>query len=228
MKKMTALVLSLLLLLSLTACGEKTIVGTWKGQVNLTGVMQDLWNKSTEKFPEIRQEMEIGEVPVYITMIFHEDNTCTIDVDDASLEQFFTQTREQMKAVVGAHIDQFMDGETSIGGAFEGLLQGLPEGDFSSLLELPLVSAREMLDLVIDSLSGPLMQKAVLAGIERQGNYLEKDGQLYISNSLSTPAEKDRPSPYTLEGDTLTIQAWTIPTNTGLGELTFPLILERQ
>ena len=224
MKKLTALVLSLLMLLSLTACGEKTIVGTWKGQVNLTGVMQDLWKESTKNFPEIQEEMKIEQVPVYVTMEFREDNTCTIDVDDESLDKFFTQTRDQMKAVVGAHMDKVIDSDGNLGSALDGLL----EGDLSGLLEFPLSSARELLMMGIDNLFGPLMQQAILSGIERQGNYMEKDGQLYISNKLDTPAEKDRPNPYTLERDTLTIESWVIYTSEKYGPLTFPLILERQ
>lgn len=215
MKKTVALLLALILSASflLTGCGSKGIVGTWKGQVNLTGAMTELWNESMKEFPDIRDEMDIEEVPVYITMEFREDGTYAIDVDDASLEKCFAQTSEQLKTIVGSHVDQ-----------------ALESSEYADLLEeifgAPGRSLRDVLDRIIEGACGPTMQQVVLAGLEREGNYLEEDGMLYISDALEIPARRDHPNPYRLERNRLTIETWVIHGGE-YGDVRVPLVLER-
>ena len=221
MKRVTALLLSFLLLcsLALTGCGDKGLEGSWKGQVNLTGVMKEIWDKSIQRFPELQDEMEIDEVPVYLTMEFREDGTCVVDVDEDSLEKFFTQTRDQMKAVVGAHMDKAIDKSSEAMGDL---------GELSGLFDFSMQSLQNLVSIGIDNIFGPMMQHAILTGIEGTGRYMEKDALLYISSDVDTPAEGGMAHPYKLERDTLTIESWVVSAGGKYGNLTFPLILERQ
>lgn len=215
MRRMVALLLTLALCISLTltGCGSKGIVGTWKGQVNLTGVLTELWDASMKDFPAIRDEMPVEDVPVYITMEFREDGTCRIDLDDASLEKCFAQTSERMKTIVKSHLDKALESSE-----YANVLAGI--------FNVPGRSLRDLLDFLIEKIYGPTMQQAILAGLEREGNYLEEDGMLYISNSTDVDARLDRPNPYQLERNRLTIESRVI-CGGEYGDVRVPLVLER-
>ena len=80
MKKLLAILLTLAMLLGLAACGSSgsaakpTIVGTWKGSMDMGAVL------------EMALQMEIDEpISCSMTYTFKEDGTTSVSVDEDSL-----------------------------------------------------------------------------------------------------------------------------------------------
>ena len=78
MKKSIALLLCLVLVLSLCACGAKeSVVGTWNASVN----MADLFNEQMASEPEMAEYVKLETLNFAFVLELKEDGTCTMKVD---------------------------------------------------------------------------------------------------------------------------------------------------
>ena len=121
MKKLFAILLALAMLLSLAACstsggsggGKPTIVGTWKGSMNMGAVL------------EMALQMEIDE-PISCSMIytFKEDGTTSVSVDEDSLADMMEALTDVVIGMMGEMFGEEFD--------FEAMLEeeGMTEEEF--------------------------------------------------------------------------------------------------
>ena len=98
MKKLTALLLTLVLALSLTACGSnesKQLVGTWQCTVDITSQMD------TEIGGALDAEYA-SETPMqmFLTAVFNDDGTFTMGVDTDATAASFTAYIQALKPVI--------------------------------------------------------------------------------------------------------------------------------
>lgn len=119
MKKLFAILLTLAMLLGLAACGSSgdsakpTIVGTWKGSMNMGAVL------------EMALQMEIDE-PISCSMIytFKEDGTTSVSVDEDSLADMMEALTDVVIGMMGEMFGEEFD--------FEAMLEeeGMTEEEF--------------------------------------------------------------------------------------------------
>lgn len=119
MKKLFAVLLTLAMLLGLAACGSSgsaakpTIVGTWKGSMNMGAVL------------EMALQMEIDE-PISCSMIytFKEDGTTSVSVDEDSLADMMEALTDVVIGMMGEMFGEEFD--------FEAMLEeeGMTEEEF--------------------------------------------------------------------------------------------------
>lgn len=119
MKKLFAILLTLAMLLGLAACGSSgsaakpTIVGTWKGSINMGAVL------------EMALQMEIDE-PISCSMIytFKEDGTTSVRVDEDSLADMMETLTDVVIGMMGEMFGEEFD--------FEAMLEeeGMTEEEF--------------------------------------------------------------------------------------------------
>lgn len=194
MKKIaTVLSICLLVCLLMTACGAPTLVGTWKGQIDVAaGLNQQMATDSENTYPDL----EFENIYLPITMEFTKDGECTLSFEDADmqamtariLEQLLPILEEQLKAM-GITLDDLV------------ALSGMSKEEFT------------------ENLVAELAKSMDLSQLRTTEKYKTEDGMLYIDEDL----EDADAMPYTLEGDTLTIQAGD---NEGM-DFMFPLVLTR-
>lgn len=119
MKKLFAVLLTLAMLLGLAACGSSgsaakpTIVGTWKGSMDMGAVL------------EMALQMEIDE-PISCSMIytFKEDGTTSVSVDEDSLADMMEALTDVVIGMMGEMFGEEFD--------FEAMLEeeGMTEEEF--------------------------------------------------------------------------------------------------
>ena len=119
MKKLLAILLTLAMLLGLAACGSSgsaakpTIVGTWKGSMDMGAVL------------EMALQMEIDE-PISCSMIytFKEDGTTSVSVDEDSLADMMEALTDVVIGMMGEMFGEEFD--------FEAMLEeeGMTEEEF--------------------------------------------------------------------------------------------------
>ena len=119
MKKLFAVLLTLAMLLGLAACGNSgdsakpTIVGTWKGSLNMGAVL------------EMALQMEIDE-PISCSMsyTFKEDGTISVSVDEDSLADMMEALTDVVIGMMGEMFGEEFD--------FEAMLEeeGMTEEEF--------------------------------------------------------------------------------------------------
>ena len=98
MKKITAFLLTLVMALSLTACGSsesKQLVGTWQCVVDITAQMD------TEISDALDSEYA-SEVPMqmYLSAVFNDDGTFTMSMDAEATAASFTAYIQALKPVI--------------------------------------------------------------------------------------------------------------------------------
>ena len=119
MKKLFAILLTLAMLLGLAACGNSgsaakpTIVGTWKGSMDMGAVL------------EMALQMEIDEpISCSMTYTFKEDGTTSVSVDEDSLADMMEALTDVVIGMMGEMFGEEFD--------FEAMLEeeGMTEEEF--------------------------------------------------------------------------------------------------
>ena len=119
MKKLLAILLTLAMLLGLAACGSSgdsakpTIVGTWKGSMDMGAVL------------EMALQMEIDEpISCSMTYTFKEDGTTSVSVDEDSLADMMEALTDVVIGMMGEMFGEEFD--------FEAMLEeeGMTEEEF--------------------------------------------------------------------------------------------------
>ena len=192
MKKVLALLLAMMMVAALFAgCGSKgnkesaekdtrsdaeKIVGTWKGEVDMSDVMQ----------AQAGDEMEIKDFKVEVTYEFKEDGTYATQVSEESvgkameslIDSLLPYLKENMKTeaeALGMSVDQLLEA------------YGMTEDDLGELM-LSMVDTSSMMD-----------------NLKREGKYQVKDGKIYINADTQEELDESTYGEYTLKGDTLTL-----------------------
>lgn len=211
MKKKIALLLSIVLMLSvvLCACSTQTekdkLVGTWKTTVN----MADAFNEEMATEPEMAEYLTLESFDIGFILVFNEDDTYSLTVDseimDASVEKLGQDLTDgllryfaDVLAAQGVEMD-VEDALTTMGISLEGLVEEMKAEAFSE------ESYSEM---------------------NAAGKFKAEDGKLYLSDSVDAEVDTADYNTYTLDGDTLTLEAGTEPDDDMVAYM-YPMTLTR-
>ncbi len=214
MKKKIAMILALVIVASmaLVGCGKggndkDALVGVWSGYIDITDTVNDEFMAGLGEDAEGLEGYK--DLKLQVTLDLKADQTYTLTVEKDSVEQFMEQVKSQTKGILMAYMEKMLK---DMGADMT------PE----EALEAAGISVDELIEQTFGSSGMDIEDMAVNVG----GNYLAKDGEIHLADGKDKP-EDVVPNPYTLKGDTLTIEADKLSATQDFAEFLFPMVLER-
>ena len=207
MKKIIALTLCLILVLSLCACGTKEdLSGTWKTTMDMSaGYNAEL----VAVDPTMAEYLKLDSFDVPLIMDLKADGTYTMTVDRAELETVMDQVIEVTTNGTLAYFEDIL--------AQEGI-----EMDVNEALTLMGIS----LDDLVAELTAELDSEEFYESMGGEGKWKASDGKFYMTDSLDSVAGVGEYNTYVLEGDTLTLDIGTETLDEATAEM-FPMVFTR-
>lgn len=183
MKRRIAILMSVVMMLAMCAmlsgCGEKEskstpktdeelIIGDWTAELDMTDLMSEAM-MGTEEMEEMEEYFKFEGIAFKINMSFKEDGTCTLKVDEDSVE-------ECMNLVIDQAIDGMilmMEDLTGMTFADMAAMSSMTEDEYKQALKDELLAEADMGEDFVAEL-----------GIEEEtANYELKDGKIYTSET---------------------------------------------
>lgn len=189
MKRILALSLALLLLISLAGCAEPDpIVGTWTGEIDdanrINQLLEDTYGT------EMAQYWKVETFPVTIQMTFRRDGTYSQTVDNEKLNA----SMDQLKQVLSAGLTAFL----------EDLIA-------ASNTDITVDALMQQLNISVDDLMNSAFSEKTIGEVENEytfeGKYKTEDGKLYTSIGPDINVDENWYETYELSEDTLTLLA---------------------
>ena len=214
MKKRIALLLSFVLVLSLALCacggGEKkeTLVGTWNATIDIAEVYNAEIAASGDE--AMAEYLSVDSFAIPLVMTFNEDGTYSLTVDKEGMDAAMNGLIEDMKVGLEKYFDDYF---SSMGLEID--------------VDEALAASGMSLDSLVEEMKGEIMTEDMYADMESAGQYKAEDGKLYLTEDVEVEPVGGVYNTYTIEGDTLTIEAGTEELEDEMAELLFPLVLKR-
>lgn len=213
MKKITAMLLCLVLVLSLCACGAKeNLVGTWKANIELADLMNKEIAASGDEAMAEAMNLESFQLPLILEL--REHGTCTMKVDPeamaASADKLAADLTEGLKAYFVTMLQQ----------------QGLEVEDPTEVLTAMGLD----LDALVAEMKDQFLSEDTFAEFTMESKYKAEDGKIYFSDDLESEINADEYNTYTLKGDTLTLDVGNMVIEEGQEDMAaymFPMTLTR-
>ena len=213
MRKITAMLLCLVLVLSLCACGAKeNLVGTWKANIELADLMNKEIAASGDEAMAEAMNLESFQLPLILEL--REDGTCTMKVDPegmaASADKLAADLTEGLKAYFVTMLEQ----------------QGLDVEDPTEFLTAMGLD----LDALVAEMKDQFLAEDTFAEFTMESKYKAEDGKIYFSDDLESEINADEYNTYTLKGDTLTLDVGNMVIEEGQEDMAaymFPMTLTR-
>lgn len=189
MKKLRSIVMVVVLVLLLGGCGaseKDALVGAWKAELDLT----DIFNTSMTRVSaeDMAEYLKVEAFSVAVTLTFREDDTYSMKVDEAALNETMQNIRSDIQAGMERYLVDLV----------------AAEGVEMSLEEILTLSGLSMSDLM-DEIITPELTASVVENINAQGKFEAEGGKLYLSAGLQFAVDKNIYEPYRMEGTTLTL-----------------------
>lgn len=195
MKKRIAMLLCLIMVLSVALCGcgseKDQLVGVWTGTMNLADAVNIGMEEAAAEDPslaEMAEYMKVESLTVTFTLTFTEDDTYTMVVNEDSLD-----------AAMQGMMTELADGLLRY---FEDLLAA--EGVDMTVDELLAMSGMTTEDLA-QQMYDSMAAEDLFGDLNSEGNFMVKDGKLFMSDGLDYAVDLAVYELYTVEGSTLTI-----------------------
>lgn len=190
MKRILALLLTLMMALSLTACGgdnNADLVGTWKWTCDITEEFQKGVNEGAGMDVPVEAKVEMTFV-----LVFNEDGTFTLSVD-----------KDALSASVQGYIDAMVPVTVDL--VYQQLEdQGMNRADIDEAMKAQGITVEEY----VKQLFGALDVDQLTDGLDQEnltGYFRAAKGKLYLSDKADTFSD-DSCAEYTLSGGTM---QWT-------------------
>lgn len=189
MKRILALSLALLLLISLAGCAEPDpIVGTWTGEIDdanrINQLLEDTYGT------EMAQYWKVETFSVTIQMTFRRDGTYSQTVDNEKLNA----SMDQLKQVLSAGLTAFL----------EDLIA-------ASNTDITVDALMQQLNISVDDLMNSAFSEKTIGEVENEytfeGKYKTEDGKLYTSTGPDINVDENWYETYEISEDTLTLLA---------------------
>lgn len=163
-----ALILVATMLFTLAGCGAKDsdqFLGSWEATIDLADSIQE---GLTAANAEMAEYIKISKLEVRAIFTFKEDGTFEITAD----KDFLTQSMESAKADMKAGLEKM----------YQDMLK---ENNYDMTVDEFLDSQGITLDALCDEALGEETVNSVIADMATQGNFVAKDGKLFMSAGLN-------------------------------------------
>ena len=208
MKKIIALSLCLILVLSLCACGAKEdLTGKWTTTIN----MAESYNaEMAAADPTMAEYMSLDSFNVPLVLELKADGTYTMTVEKEGLEAALSEVVGKLSSGMEAYFADLL------------AQQGI-EMDVNEALAAMGIS----MDDLMAELTAELDADALYESMGGEGNWKAENGKFYMTEDLETAAGEGEYNTYVLEGDTLTLDVGTETVDEETAKLMFPMVLTR-
>ena len=207
MKKIIALSVCLILVLSLCACGAKEdLTGKWTSTINMAQAFND---EIAASDPAMAEYLKLETVSIPLVLELKEDGTYTMSVDPVGMEASMTKLAEDMVAGLESYFAAIL--------AEQGLQMDVKEALAAMGIDL---------DALATELSAELTSQESFSTYNAEGNYKADNGKLHLTETLDEAINPAIYNTYTLEGDTLTLDVGTEVLDESTA-IMFPLVLTR-
>lgn len=190
MKRILALLLTLMMALSLTACGgdnNADLVGTWKWTCDITEEFQKGVNEGAGMDVPVEAKVEMT-----LVLVFNEDGTFTLSVD-----------KDALSASVQGYIDAMVPVTVDL--VYQQLEdQGMSRADIDEAMKAQGITVEEYVKQLFGALDVDQLTDG-LADENESGYFRAAKGKLYLSDKADTFSD-DSCAEYTLSGGTM---QWT-------------------
>lgn len=191
MKKLIAFTLVLVLTVScLAGCSgseKDKIIGTWKGTMDLSDAIAAALDAE-----DMGDTFQIDDFKVEAVLVFAEDGTYSLKLDDASLAAAFDGLMDDMEDGMVKMLEEQI---TTLG----------MEMTVEELLAMSGLDLDALMQQMKESLDEQKVVENIAEEAAREGNFRVEDGKLYTSASLEHAVDPATYERYTLEGNTLTL-----------------------
>lgn len=190
MKRILALLLTLMMALSLTACGgdnNADLVGTWKWTCDITEEFQKGVNEGAGMDVPVEAKVEMT-----LVLVFNEDGTFTLSVDKDALSASVQGYIDAMVPVTVDLVYQQLEG------------QGMSRADIDEAMKAQGITVEEY----VKQLFGALDVDQLTDGLDQEnltGYFRAAKGKLYTSEKENSFSQDDY-AEYTLENG---VMKWT-------------------
>jgi len=193
--------------ITISGAATESIVGTWAGTVEFS---EEYIKESMTVEPTMANYFTIRPFSLDLTMTFHEDGTCALEIDE-----------ESAKKAVDQMMQDIMDGMVKL------LDELLKQQGLNMTTEEYLEASGVTMEDLREQMAGQMDAQDMMENFSHEANYEIRDGKLLISDDLDTAPEEEDAAPYTLADGVLTIEASEEAAEEEGSEYMFPLVLNR-
>lgn len=210
-RKSVSLLLSLSLLCTLlllcSGCGNKAkdaLIGDWETTIDMTGMINDEMSAGLDSDPELMDYFSIDNFSIKLTLSFRDDDTYTMSIDEAALEDSVDQVIELFR--------------TGIVNYFEDMIA---QSGLDMTVDDVLAASGYTLDQFLEETFDKEDIMSSMDEMESSGTFEAKDNILYLTDEDGTGLEA-----YELDGDKLTLTGEGV--DDGELEGLYPLVLTKK
>ena len=224
MKKIVALLLAAVMMLSLSACGKPDIQGVYSAELDITDIIAESFDEGAdmgEGMPSIREYL--GTVSITMICEFNEDGTYSQYTDMQSAKR----AMESFNAAAVKYLDDMVFLLLKEEIALQGQIVNSRE-DIEGLIgmswdDLFVTALGTDIETAVDELFEEALPIEVFdEDLKREGKYKAEKGKLYRSDSLSESVGSGYET-YELDGDTVVLTGgYNVMT---IDEIVYPVTL---
>lgn len=189
-----ALILTLIMLLTFAACGEKTdaekLVGKWETEVDMT----ELLNKQFGENQEMGEHLKVSEFKYTMYVTYKDDGTYVTEVDEKSFDDAFGILKADFKKGIEKYFEDSLKATNAQYGLQMTMEQYLAAAQIKSI------------DDLVDQALGEETANEILEDAKIKGNFKIENGKMYTTDDFDDEFDDDTYNTYILDGDSLT---WT-------------------
>lgn len=208
MKKIVSLTLALVMIAMIVAgCAaeEKRLVGTWKGELDMTASLLEEMGEQLDGF-------ELQEFRVTVVYTFREDGTYEMGLDEASVQAAFDGLIDSMKALMKEKLEQRAQEQGK---------------DLEQLLANSGLTVEDLMKNITDAAAEKNLAERLMERSQVQGRYKAEDGKLYITTAPDEEISAEVYDTYALKGDVLTLTNTVGSNEENLIHAVYPVILKK-
>lgn len=201
--KFAALIMALLMVFACVGCAQATdqekMVGKWTFELDFTDFVNGNMEDSLETMGEFAKDFEVDEYILYLEIVFNEDGTYKLELDEKESKEFIDDYAEKVSEAYEKMLEKVVIAQTGATTLEEALVAaGKTKAEYNEMVA-------ENVKKVVDEFVG--MQEDEIENIadecDIEGKYEAKDGKLYLTDDVDDSADKDDYVEYQLSENAL-------------------------